>query len=61
MARYELPDRTKFWEITLDGTSIITRHGRVGQSGHTKLKQLETPVGAKATHAEMIADKLAQG
>ena len=45
---------SKFWEVSVSGKKVNIRYGKIGTDGQTSLKELSTPVEAKA-HAEKQA------
>ncbi|MEO8698438.1 MAG: WGR domain-containing protein [Kofleriaceae bacterium] len=59
MARYEMA--SKFWDITLAGTRITTKFGKLGAAGQTKLKDFKTAAEAKAFHDQVIGEKTKKG
>jgi predicted DNA-binding WGR domain protein len=63
MPRYELVEGTssKFWEITLDGSSFTTTYGRIGTSGQSTLKEFASPEVAKTEHDKLVAEKVKKG
>ena len=51
----------KFWEITVSGSDVTVRYGRIGSDGQSKTKSLGDEATA-ARHAEkMIAAKTGKG
>jgi uncharacterized protein (TIGR02996 family) len=63
-ARYfELVEGTssKFWEVRLDGESVITRHGKLGTAGQTTEKQLGGKLEAFKEHDKLVAEKVKKG
>ncbi|HET7503617.1 MAG TPA: WGR domain-containing protein [Kofleriaceae bacterium] len=63
-ARYfELVEGTssKFWEIRIDDTSVITRYGKIGTAGQTTEKELDSKVDAFKEHDKLIAEKVKKG
>ncbi len=63
MPRYEFVEgsSSKFWEITLLGTSFTTKFGKIGSTGQTKLKEHTTEAAAKAEYDKLIAEKTKKG
>jgi uncharacterized protein YwqG/predicted DNA-binding WGR domain protein len=51
----------KFWEITVAGTEVTVRFGRLGSSGQTQTKSFESEHAAVAHAAKLIEEKLAKG
>lgn len=60
---FELVEGTssKFWEITLSGSALRTRYGKIGTAGQTTLKELGSPAAAKKEHDKLIAEKTKKG
>ena len=51
----------KFWEITVSGSDVTVRYGRIGSDGQSKTKSLDDETAA-ARHADkMIAAKTGKG
>jgi uncharacterized protein (TIGR02996 family) len=63
-ARYfELVEGTssKFWEVRLEGESVITRHGKIGTAGQTTEKELDGKLEAFKEYDKLVAEKLKKG
>jgi uncharacterized protein (TIGR02996 family) len=60
---FELVEGTssKFWEITLEGDSFITRYGRIGTNGQKTIKELGSPDKARHEAEKLIAEKVGKG
>jgi len=52
---------SKFWEITLDGSSFTTRFGRIGTSGQESLKEWDSADKAKKEYDKLVAEKVKKG
>src|SRR5262245_53492296 len=52
---------TKFWEITLDGTSFTTRFGKLGTNGQSSTKKFATAGEARAEYQALVAEKTKKG
>ncbi|MEI7893546.1 MAG: WGR domain-containing protein [Myxococcales bacterium] len=63
MPRYEFSEGTsnKFWDISLDGTSVTTTYGRIGTDGQTSLKEFDSEAKAKKEHDKLVAEKVKKG
>lgn len=63
MARYEVSDGSanKFWEITLSGTSLTVRFGRIGTAGQEQTKNFTTADLARKEHDKLVAEKAKKG
>ena len=63
MARYEFIEGTssKFWDITLDGSSFTVRYGRIGTDGQVQVKAFATDAAAKAEHDKLVKEKTKKG
>lgn len=51
----------KFYEVTVDGTEVTIRYGRIGDRGQTQTKTHPTSEKAKADAAKKINEKLRKG
>jgi predicted DNA-binding WGR domain protein len=51
----------KFWEITLSGTDVKTRYGKIGTTGQQTLKELGTTAAAQKEYDKLIAEKTKKG
>ncbi|MEU3017000.1 WGR domain-containing protein [Nocardiopsis sp. NPDC007018] len=51
----------KFYEVTLDGTDVTIRYGRIGETGQTRTASHSTLAKARATAARKIAEKRRKG
>jgi len=63
MNRYEYSEGSsnKYWEISVEGTSVVTHYGRIGTSGQKTLKELATAEAAKKEAERLTASKLKKG
>lgn len=63
MPRYEFKEgsSSKFWEISLSGSSFTTRWGKIGTSGQEKKQSFSNPVEAKQEYEKLIASKVKKG
>jgi uncharacterized protein (TIGR02996 family) len=52
---------SKFWEITLDGTTVKTRYGRIGSAGQETVKSYPNAGQAQAEHDKLVAEKTKKG
>ncbi len=63
MRRFEFAEgkSSKFWEISVDGSTVTVRFGRIGSNGMTQLKTF-ADAQAAARHAQkLIAEKSEKG
>ena len=60
MPRYELTGEF-FWAIELADKTLTTSVGRIGMSGHTRVKAYGSAAEAKREYAALVAEKLEQG
>ncbi|GAA2519427.1 WGR domain-containing protein [Winogradskya humida] len=51
----------KFYEVTVDGTDLTIRYGRIGDRGQTSQKSFTTTDKAKAEAAKKIGEKVRKG
>jgi predicted DNA-binding WGR domain protein len=60
---FEFRDETsaKFWEITLEGSTVITRYGKVGSSGNNARKSFADKDTAKKEFEKLIKEKTRKG
>ena len=60
---FELQDGTssKFWEVTVAGSEVATRWGRIGSNGQTKTKSYESATAAAAAANKAAALKIRKG
>jgi len=63
MARYEFQEgnSSKFWEITLEGTSFTTTYGKLGTEGQMSLKEWDSEERAKKEYEKLVAEKVKKG
>ena len=63
MPRYELVEgrSSKFWEVTLSGSTVQTRWGRIGSQGQAKEERFDTVDGARKAQEKLIESKLKKG
>jgi predicted DNA-binding WGR domain protein len=63
MPRYEFVEgsSSKFWEITLEGTSFTTTYGRIGTDGQTSMKEYDSEEKAKKEYDKLVAEKTKKG
>ena len=61
--RYEFSEGSsnKFWEIRLEGCSVITTYGRIGTDGTSTVKEYGSPAEAKKEHDKLVASKTKKG
>jgi uncharacterized protein (TIGR02996 family) len=52
---------SKFWEISLDGTTVTTRYGKIGSDGQSTPKAYKSAGEAKAEHDKLVAEKTKKG
>jgi predicted DNA-binding WGR domain protein len=51
----------KFWAISLSGSDVTTRWGRIGTDGQSKAKTFKDAATAKREHDKLIAEKTSKG
>ncbi len=52
---------SKFWEVTVDGTTLTVRFGKIGAAGQTTVKELSSSDEADAQVAKLIGEKTKKG
>jgi uncharacterized protein (TIGR02996 family) len=52
---------SKFWEAIVEGTTLKTRHGKIGTSGQIVLKEFSSKPDAVAAMDKLIAEKTKKG
>ena len=63
MPRYEFVDgsSSKFWDITLDGSSFTVVYGKIGTAGTTQTKTFDDDAKALKEHDKLVAEKTKKG
>jgi uncharacterized protein (TIGR02996 family) len=63
MPRYEVADgRTRtFWEITLAGTTLTVRWGRIGSRGQSRVEQFTSNDDARREYDKLVRQKTRKG
>ena len=63
MQRYELVEGTssKFWEVSLDGSTLTVTFGRIGTQGQSKKKDFDSPAAATKERDKLIKEKTGKG
>lgn len=51
----------KFYEVTVDGTVVSVRYGRIGASGQLQTSSFPTEAKAQAAAAKKIGEKVRKG
>lgn len=61
--RFELVEgsSSKFWEVSVAGTEVTVRYGRIGATGQCKSKSFSDATSAEAHAAKLIDEKTAKG
>jgi DNA ligase-1 len=52
---------SKFWEVSVEGSEMSTRWGRIGSAGQSKTKSFPDEATARTTADKLIAEKSADG
>ena len=60
---YEFVDGTssKFWEISMSGSEVTTRWGKIGTDGQSKTKPFKDEAAAKKEYDKLIEEKTGKG
>lgn len=63
MQRYELVEGTssKFWEVSVAGSTLTVTFGRIGTQGQTKDKDFDSPAAATKEKEKLIKEKTGKG
>ncbi|HEU0030178.1 MAG TPA: WGR domain-containing protein [Kofleriaceae bacterium] len=51
----------KFWQIHIDGTSVLTKYGKIGASGQTTMKALPNEAAAIKEYDKLVNEKTKKG
>lgn len=51
----------KFWEVTVDGSALIVRFGKIGAAGQTTRKEFPDSAAAEIEADKLIAQKTKKG
>lgn len=51
----------KFWELTVEGSTLTVRFGRIGTAGQTQQKRFADAAKASAAASRLLREKLAKG
>src|SRR5450631_5439 len=51
----------KFWEVSIDGTTVRTRYGKIGAKGQLTVKEFESKGDAQKERDKLIAEKTKKG
>lgn len=54
-------DASKFWEVTVESSSMIVRFGKIGANGQSKETQFDSAAAAQAEADKLIASKVKKG
>jgi DNA ligase-1 len=52
---------SKFWEVTVKGCEVITRFGKIGSAGQTRIKTFEEDTAALLHATKLIDEKVREG
>ena len=52
---------SKFWEISVAGSTVTVRYGKIGTNGQTSVKELDSPEEAQEHATKQAAGKLKKG
>lgn len=59
--QFEEGSSSKFWEVSLDGTNVTTRWGRIGSDGQSRTKDFGSAEKAKAEYDKLLREKIGKG
>ena len=52
---------SKFWEVSVAGSTVTVRYGKIGTNGQTSVKELDSPEQAQEHATKQAAGKLKKG
>jgi len=52
---------SKFWEVTVDDTTVTTRWGKIGANGQTKVEDFDDSTKAQKAADKLIKQKTGKG
>ena len=52
---------SKFWEVSVAGSTVTARYGKIGTNGQTSVKELDSPEQAQEHASKQAAGKLKKG
>lgn len=52
---------SKFWEVSLSGTDVTTRYGKIGAAGRSTTKSFDDHAAAKAFAEKITGQKTGEG
>ncbi len=52
---------SKFWEVRIQGSDVYVAYGRIGSTGQTSFKTLESAQAAKAHAEKLVREKTGKG
>lgn len=63
MRRFESVEGTssKFWEVSLEGSSVTVRFGRIGTQGQSRTKDFADDASARKEHDKLVKEKTGKG
>ena len=63
MRYFEFKDAhsSKFWEVSVAGSTVTARYGKIGTNGQTSVKELDSPEQAQEHARKQAAGKLKKG
>ncbi len=63
MERYELVEgkSSKFWEVSVDGTTLTVNYGRIGTQGQSKEKEFDSADAALKEKNKLVKEKTGKG
>jgi predicted DNA-binding WGR domain protein len=61
--RYEFSEGSsnKFWDVRIEGTSVVTTYGRIGTDGQSTMKDYDSEEQAQKEYDKLIASKTKKG
>ena len=54
-------DASKFWDVTVNGSELTVRFGRIGTRGQAQTKAFPSPEAARQEAEKLIRSKLGKG
>ena len=60
-AQRGVSNSSKFWEVTVEGSTLTVRFGKIGSAGQTKVTECASDDEAQAQASKLVAEKTKKG